>query len=86
MKAITKFSIERFMTKELGLSGNQLVLFAAMWSDSNGGKDAVNDDYIRYSAAINTSIPTYYGCLKKLEERGVLKMEAKGIYTIVKSL
>ena len=82
---MAKIVIESFMTSQLGLNGNQLVLFATLWRDSNGGKDEVNDDYQRYSASINTTIPTYYSCMKKLEERGLLVMETKGKYKIVKT-
>ena len=70
--SILKFSIENWMTSELGLNGNQLVLFAVLWNDSKHGIEPIKDDYAKYAAAINTTIPTYYNTFKKLVEKGLL--------------
>ena len=56
---MAKIVIENFMTSELGLSGNQLVLYAHLWAESKQGTQTVGDDYAKYSAAINVTIPTY---------------------------
>lgn len=68
-----KFEIESFMTESLGLSGNELVLFALLWHESKGGKREVAGDYVGLSKAINTTIPTLYNVLKKLVERGYIE-------------
>ena len=34
---MAKIIIENFMTSELGLSGNQLVLYAHLWAESKQG-------------------------------------------------
>ena len=75
------FIIENFMTAQLGLNGNQLVLYAVLYKDTKGGKSPVKDDYTRYSSAMNVTAPTYYSTLKKLVERGIVfrKEQADGV-------
>lgn len=77
-----KIIIESFMTNELGLNGNQLVLFAILWGESKKGLIEVTDDYAKYSGLMNTTIPTYYNTAKKLEERGVIRKLDNGKWNI----
>ena len=79
---MAKIVIENFMTENLGLNGNQLVLYAIMWRDSKNGTQPVNEDYVRYSGAINTTIPTYYATMKKLVERGYITKMKNGSYVV----
>ena len=82
---MAKIVIESFMTSQMGLSGNQLVLFAHLWAESKQGQDAVVNDYARYSAAINVTIPTYYSTVNALEKRGAIKKIGIGRLQILKS-
>ena len=80
---IKEVSIKSFMTTRLGLSGNELVLFAICWKESDGGSDAFALDYSEVSAAMGTSIPTMYNCAKKLTDRGYLEPQTeKGVYRV----
>lgn len=75
-----KIEILPFMTSELGLSGNELVLFAIMWRDSEKGVKDVECDYTTMSGEMNVSFPTMYNCLKKLADRGYIMQKTKSIY------
>ena len=70
---MAKIIIENFMTSQLGLSGNQLVLFAHLWTESKRGMVDVVDDYAKFSAAINVTIPTYYSTRNALVKKGCIK-------------
>ena len=69
---MAKIVIENFMTSELGLSGNQLVLYAHLWAESKQGTQTVGDYYAKYSAAINVTIPTYYSTRNSLIARNLI--------------
>lgn len=74
-------TIENWMAKQLGLNGNSLVLFAIIWRESKQGQDMFIDNYADHSAAMNTSIPTYYNTLGKLVTKGLLR-KVDGGYTV----
>lgn len=78
------FMIESFMTGSLGLSGNELVLFAILWKESDRGKKKVVGDYTAISQRMGTTVPTMYNCIKKLMDRGFVTMPVKGMYEIHK--
>ena len=79
---IKKIEIKSFMTADLGLSGNELVLYGICWKLSGEGKESFALDYSEVSAAMGTTIPTMYNCVKKLAERGyVVKLE-DGMYQV----
>lgn len=71
--SMAKIIIEDFMTSELGLSGNQLVLYAHLWAESKQGIIDITNNYSRYAAAMNVTMPTYYSTLKALEMRGLIR-------------
>ena len=75
--------IENFMTSQLGLSGNELVLFGILWKESEKGTRIVESDYAMMSSRMNTTIPTMYNCLKKLVERGYVRQEEKSLYSVI---
>lgn len=79
-----KVSIERFMTQVLNLNGNELVLFAILWAESNGGEKSVGGDYVGLSAAMNVTVPTMYKCMSKLVERGYVVKDGKVFNVTVK--
>lgn len=81
-----KIEIMNWMTAKLGLSGNELVLFAILWRESNQGKQKVTGDYSALSGAMNTTIPTMYNCIRKLVERGYVIQPEKGLYEISPNL
>lgn len=76
------FEIESFMTADLGLSGNELVLYAIMWKETNKGTKPVTMDYNGWSEAMGVKVPTVYNCLNKLVERGVIEQECRSIYRL----
>lgn len=75
---MAKIIIENFMTSELGLSGNQLVLFAHLWAESKQGKEVIDNDYAHFSGAINVTIPTYYSTVNALIKRGIVERVGSG--------
>ena len=77
------FEIESFMTRDLGLSGNELVLYAIMWKETEKGTKNVPVDYQGWSAAMGTSVPTMYNCLDRLVKRGYINQECKSTYGLV---
>lgn len=77
-----KIEILPFMTGRMGLSGNELVLFAIMWRDSDKGSKEVTGDYSRISGEMGTTIPTMYNCIKKLMDRGYVTQVAKSQFVI----
>ena len=64
--------IESWMTSDLKLSGNTLILFAILWRDSKKGEIPAKDDYANHSAAMGVSVPTYYNAVKKLVELRII--------------
>ena len=76
------FEIENFMTASLGLSGNELVLYAIMWKESEKGTKPVPMDYNGWSEAMGVKVPTVYNCINKLMERGVIDQECKSVYRL----
>lgn len=73
MKKKSKYVIEPFMTSQLGLNGNELVLFTILWAESGHGEKVVDGDYTTMSADMNVSVPTCYACLNKLCEKGYIE-------------
>lgn len=78
------FEIESFMTQQLKLSGNELVLYAIMWKESDKGAKPLQMDYNGWSEAMGVKVPTVYNCLNKLMERGIVDQECKSVYKICK--
>lgn len=77
------YVIENFMTAQLGLSGNELVLFSILWKESEKGTKIVESDYNSISQRMGTSIPTMYSCMKKLVDRGFIRQEEKSLYSVI---
>ena len=76
------YVIESFMTGTLGLSGNELVLFAILWKESEQGSRQVEGDYTAISQRMGTTIPTMYNCIRKLMDKGYVTMPVKGMYAV----
>lgn len=68
-----KFLIENWMTADLGLSGNELVAFAFMWSESKQGVEEYDGGYTELAAAMGVTIPTTYNVLRKLADKGMVE-------------
>lgn len=79
---VKEFKICKFMTSQLGLSGNNLVLFGLMWAESKQGKDFVVGDYTKMSESMGVTIPTLYNCIKNLLKLGCIEQEHKGVYLV----
>jgi Fe2+ or Zn2+ uptake regulation protein len=69
------FEVRRFMTVDMGLSGNNLVVYAFLWNETNGGKKTYTDGYMRISEAAGVTIPTVYNVLEKLRSRGAISYD-----------
>ena len=69
------FTIEKFMTERLGLSGNELVAYAYLYDGTQQGKDAFVGGYSQIAGAMGVTIPTAYNVLRKLKEKGVVEYE-----------
>lgn len=79
------YEIEAFMTRDLGLSGNDLVLYAIMWKETDKGRKKVSLDYQGWATAMNTSVPTMYNCLERLAKKGFVSQECKSLYGVVQN-
>ena len=66
------FPIQRWMIKDKGLSGSELVAYAYLYDVTGGGKSEFDGGYREMVEVMNTTIPTVYNTLKKLKERGFL--------------
>jgi Fe2+ or Zn2+ uptake regulation protein len=69
------FEVRRFMTVDMGLSGNNLVVYAFLWNETNGGTKTYTDGYMRISEAAGVTIPTVYNVLEKLRSRGAISYD-----------
>ena len=69
------FEVKRFMTVDMGLSGNNLVVYAFLWNETNGGEKPYTDGYMRISEAAGVTIPTVYNVLEKLRSRGAISYD-----------
>ncbi len=76
-----KFFIENWMVAKLGLSGNDLVLFALIWSETDGGQHPAKIDY-QWSEAIGVTRPTFYNVTKKLLATGYVTQPNAGEFAI----
>lgn len=76
------FIVENWMVTGLGLSGNELVLFAILWKASKRGASEVACDYTNISAAMGVTVPTMYNSAKKLTDKGYIVQARKGVYRI----
>lgn len=63
------------MTVDMGLSGNNLVVYAFLWNETNGGTKTYTDGYMRISEAAGVTIPTVYNVLEKLRSRGAISYD-----------
>ena len=66
------FEVRRFMTVDMGLSGNNLVVYAFLWNETDGGMKTYTDGYMRISEAAGVTVPTVYNVLEKLKGRGMI--------------
>ena len=69
------FEVRKFMTVDIGLSGNNLVVYAFLWNQTNGGTKPYMDGYMRISEAAGVTIPTVYNVLEKLRSRGAISYD-----------
>ena len=81
-----KFEILPWMTAQLKLSGNELVLFAILWKESKQGALQVKGDYAVLSMMMGCTVPTMYSTAKKLVDRNLVTMPSKGMYAISENL
>ena len=73
-----KFFIYDWMTNEMGLSGNALVMYAYLYEVTKHGELEYTGGHGELAAIMCTTIPTVYNTMKKLEERNFIKVEGDG--------
>ena len=69
------FEVKRFMTVDMGLSGNNLVVYAFLWNETVGGMKTYTVGYLRISEAAGVTVPTVYNVLEKLKGRGMISYD-----------
>ena len=67
------FLVETWMMKDLGLSGNQLIMYAYLHDVTEKGVKSFTGGYTELSGALTMSIPTVYNVLDKLREKGYIE-------------
>ena len=66
------FSIQRWMIKDKGLSGSELVAYAYLYDVTGGGKSEFDGGYREMVEVMNTTAPTVYNIMRKLKEKGLV--------------
>ena len=66
------FSVQRWMIKEKGLSGNELVAYAYLYDVTGGGRSDFGGGYRELVDVMNTTIPTVYNIMRKLKDKGLI--------------
>lgn len=69
------FKIESFMIERLGLSGNDLVLYAYLYDVTKGGERMYEGNHRDLVSVLNCTIPTVYKVLANLEVNGLIVRE-----------
>lgn len=72
MKNTNYYTVHGWMINELGLSGNDLLIYAIIYGFSQDGSTEFSGSLNYIVTFINSTKPTVINCLKKLCERGLL--------------
>ena len=72
MKNTNYYTVHGWMINELGLSGNDLLIYAIIYGFSQDGSTEFSGSLNYLITFINSTKPTVINCLKKLCERGLL--------------
>ena len=72
MKNTNYYTVHGWMINELGLSGNDLLIYAIIYGFSQDGNTEYSGSLNYLVTFINSTKPTVINCLKKLCERGLL--------------
>ena len=72
MKNTNYYTVDGWMINELGLSGNDLLIYAIIYGFSQDGNTEYSGSLNYLVTFINSTKPTVINCLKKLCERGLL--------------
>ena len=72
MKNTNYYTVHGWMINELGLSGNDLLIYAIIYGFSQDGSTEFTGSLNYLVSFINSTKPTVINCLKKLCERGLL--------------
>lgn len=76
--------LEPFMVEKLHLNGNELVMYAILWAESDGGQQATDCNHSYLAAKMGVALPTAYNVVKSLTKKGYIAIKEKGICKIVK--
>lgn len=77
------FVVHEFMLNEKKLSGNELMLYAYLYSHTGKGSEVYRGGYKSLSQILNITPPTTYNVLAKLRERGLLQYDDVSAITVV---
>ena len=69
------FLVETWMMKDLGLSGNQLIMYAYLHDVTGKGRNAFTGGYAELSGALTMTVPTVYNIIGKLRDKGYITPE-----------
>lgn len=69
------FLVEIWMMKDLGLSGNELLMYAYLHDVTKKGKEVFDGGYTELSGAMNMTVPTVYNIIKRLRDKGYITPE-----------
>lgn len=67
------FLVETWMMKDLGLSGNQLIMYAYLHDVTGKGTKSFTGGYTELSGALTMTVPTVYNIIGKLREKGYIE-------------
>ena len=69
------FLVETWMMKDLGLSGNQLIMYVYLHDVTGKGRNAFTGGYAELSGALTMTVPTVYNIIGKLRDKGYITPE-----------
>lgn len=72
------FMIMNWMVAKKGLSGNELVCYAFLYHETDGGKQVYVGGYEGIAKAIGSTFPTAYNLLRKMKDRGLVSYDVVG--------
>lgn len=70
------FTIFDWMVLDKGLSGNELVCYAYLYQQTDGGKRSYTGGYESIAKTIGVTFPTAYNVLRKMKDHGLVEYDA----------
>lgn len=77
------FIVMDWMVSKKGLSSNELLCYAFLWRETDGGKQAYKGGYEGIAKAIGCTFPTAYSVLRKMKDRGLVNYDFVSEITVL---